>query len=187
MKPFTEDERYNYQLTSESVVLDCGVYEGKFSDIISQKYQPYIYAYEPMPAFYQRSVERLKVWPKVKVLPHGVGASTRNETFCVKGDMTGHYADGVEQSSVSIVDIADVLKPFKSIDLLKLNIEGMEFEVLERILSLKLQGILRNIQVQPHGIVEAAESRWSAIQQQLLKTHRLTYSCPWIWENYELL
>jgi FkbM family methyltransferase len=187
MKPFTEEERYNYDLTPESIVLDCGVYEGTFSDIISQKYKPLIYAYEPIAAFYQRSKERLKVWPNVKVFPYGVGSSTRNETFRVKGDMTGHYSEGLEQSSVLIVDIVDILKPFNRIDLLKLNIEGMEFEVLERILALQLQGIFKNIQVQPHGIVEDAENRWKSIQNQLLKTHKLTYSCPWTWENYEIL
>lgn len=122
--------------------------------------------------------------PKATVLPCGVAAENRKELFFVKGDMTGLYAEGAGEQ-VALLDIIDVIGE-RCIDLLKLNIEGMEFEVLERLLDEKAAlSQVRNIQVQFHPVVHNAYVRYQCIREQLLNGgYHLTFDFPLVWENY---
>ena len=43
---------------------------------------------------------------------------------------------------------------------------------------------IRDLQVQFHDFVPDAEKRMTAIQDQMRKTHELTYQFPFIWENW---
>lgn len=186
MKPFTESMRYEYPLTPESIVLDVGCHKGAFSKIISEKYGCIILAFEPIEQFYDEAVETLKDKPNVQVFKCGVGASARVEQFKIKGDMSGAFADG-EKEDVDIIAFDELLADGgpPSIDLIKINIEGGEFELLEHIIEKELQGLSKNIQVQFHPVVADYEKRHTAIREALLKTHKLTYDAPWCWENYE--
>ena len=186
MKPFTENDRYEYPLTPDSLVIDCGVYQGTFSHILHGKYGCRIIGYEPISSFYANSVERLRTLSSVIVRNEGVGATTRRVTMSIKGDMTGIFADNPTSEEVQVRAIGEVLEPFESIDLLKLNVEGMEFEVLDAVLEAGLAPKLRNIQVQFHSVIPKCEERHRRIRSGLLATHELTFDAPWCWENYAL-
>ena len=71
-------------------------------------------------------------------------------------------------------------------DLLKLNIEGGEFSVLEALLDRDLVKKIGNIQVQFHGCIPDAAARRDKIRERLAATHHLTYDAPFVWENWEL-
>lgn len=186
MKPFTEELRYEYPLTNQSIVLDIGCHKGTFSRILSEKYGCKILAFEPIQRFYDEAVATLKDKPNVQVFKCGVGATTRTEQFGIKGDMTGAFAEG-DKETVDIVSWFDLLDDDgpPSIDLIKINIEGGEFELLEDIIDLESSTLFKNIQVQFHPVVPDYQKRYDAIRAALLKTHRLTYDAPWCWENYE--
>lgn len=184
LKPFTESDRYEYPLTTDSLVLDCGVYEGTFSHILYEKYGCRIVGFEPIPTFFERCRERFRANPHVTVHNAGVGATTRRERMSIKGDMTGVFADNPEAEEVQVLAIGEILAPFGQVDLLKINIEGMEFEVLEAILAGGWASKVRNLQVQFHPIVPDYERRHAEIRRGLLETHHLTYDAPWCWENY---
>jgi FkbM family methyltransferase len=186
MKPFTESDRYEYPLTADSLAVDCGVYQGTFSHILHEKYRCRILGFEPISEFYTRSVDRLRPFPNITVFNLGVGATTRLERMSIKGDMTGIFADNPTIEEVQVLAIGEILKPLGTVDLLKINIEGMEFEVLEAILAEGLAPKLRNIQVQFHAAVPDFERRHADIRRGLLQTHQLTFDAPWCWENYSL-
>jgi FkbM family methyltransferase len=184
MKPFTESDRYEYPLTPESLVIDCGVHQGTFSHILHEKYGCQILGFEPVGQFYRQAAERLAPFEKIAVRQAGVGATTRTERMSIKGDMTGIFADNPEFEDVPVIAISEILAGLGEVDLIKINIEGMEFELLEAILDAGLATQLRNIQVQFHPILPDCERRHAAIRQGLLRTHHLTYDAPWCWENY---
>jgi hypothetical protein len=112
----------------------------------------------------------------------GLGRNEREDTFYIKGDMTGNWADG-EPVKVKIANVNQKLTD--PVALLKLNCEGGEFEILEAILDEGNPLLFDNIQVQFHHIFPDAEERWKSIRERLLKTHELTYDAPWCWENYK--
>lgn len=178
---FHEDIRYDYPLNENSSVIDCGFYEGDFTKRIWEKYRCWITAYEPINRLYNLGHDKVGVNWKIALIHSAVGNSNRSERFHVKGSMTGPYADG-ETEEVQVVP----LNIAKAVDLLKLNIEGMEFEVLEHLISEGTARLCHNIQVQFHGVVPDAQKRYQAIRDKLLETHEFTYCFPWCWENYRL-
>ncbi len=186
MKPFHESLRYEYPLTPDSIVIDLGCHKGTFSKILSERYECKILAFEPIKQFYDIAKDALANNSNVLLLNEGLGAYTRIEEFGVKGDMSGAFADG-EREEVFIMCLSelDVMRGKGDIDLIKINIEGGEFEILEYIVLHDLATRFKNIQVQFHPVVPLYHERHAGIREALLKTHRLTYDAPWCWENYE--
>ena len=86
----------------------------------------------------------------------------------------------------SITDFIKINK-INHVDLIKINIEGGEYEVLETLLNNNMISIFKNIQVQFHDfIVENAKERMNAIQKKIALTHELTYQYEFVWENWKL-
>ena len=83
-----------------------------------------------------------------------------------------------------------------SVALLKLNIEGGECDVLEDLLNHRKAGRaegrqlyvgdVSNIQVQFHETPMQTPERVQRIRRALNATHCLTYSFPFVWENWRL-
>lgn len=193
MKPFAEALRYEYPLTSKSVVFDCGGYEGNFAHAIGERYGCDVYCFEPVSEFFSRVCDRvaplgLDGKARIRVYKHGIGAITRQEDFHIQNDSTGVYAgaERVERCEIRAIDQVMSDLGLDHVDLLKLNIEGMEFEVLEMILEKGLAPCFTDIQVQFHPIVLDYNQRYHAISDGLSKTHELTYHAPWCWENWTL-
>jgi FkbM family methyltransferase len=193
MKPFTESDRYDYpELCRQSIVFDCGGYEGRFARSIFEKYGCAVHVFEPCPEFAVKCRANLKGLPdNVCLHAHGIGGVRRMVEMRVKGDMTGPWAEGAPFVA-ELRGIGEMLRfhglEGGKIDLLKLNIEGGEFEVLEEMLFEYGQEHLGidNIQVQFHTVVPDWQERYNTIRAKLLESHRLTYDAPWCWENYKL-
>ena len=54
---------------------------------------------------------------------------------------------------------------------MKINIEGCEFEVLERMLEAKMLSSVKNFQIQFHDIAPDSRARMEKIQKTLSETH----------------
>lgn len=185
MENFREELRYEYNLNPDSVVLDCGGYEGRFADEIFRRYGCTVHVLEPVKPFYDKIVERFHGNPKIHVHNYGIGGENDSVKFSIKGDMTGAYADNPETEEVKIVDVAEILAEFgPKIDLLKLNVEGSEFSVLEAMVRWSMLGIVENIQVQWHDVVPDAKYRYDKLQERLARTHHLTFDHGWVWQNW---
>lgn len=72
------------------------------------------------------------------------------------------------------------------IDLMKINIEGAEYDLLDHLIQSGIVLRIKNIQVQFHDFVLDAERRMRCIQAGLACTHELTYQYPFVWENWRL-
>ena len=177
---FQEQMRYEYPLSTDSFVVDVGGYEGKFARQLHQIYGCSIDVYEPIPQFFRQCQETCRIYPIIRVFNKGLGGNSRKEILSIETDRTGLFAKG-ERIEVEIVDAMSIFRE-KTIDLLKINIEGMEYELLERIVP----NNIKNIQVQFHKIGENYEERYQKIREKLLQTHELTYDFPFVWQNFKL-
>ena len=187
IKSFEELMRYTYPLTTESVVWDCGGFKGDFAAEISRRYNCQIRVFEPIPTFYARTASRLSGCANIQVYNYAIGGSSGKLLFQVDGDATGAYATSGHSVLVEKRGILDILQlEAGNVDLIKLNIEGLEFETLECLLDSGSAPRFRNIQVQFHRVIPDCEFRYQSIRDRLLQTHTLTLDYPWVWENYTL-
>lgn len=192
MKPFEERDRYNYDdISPEDVVVDAGCYEGNFTNLIHSKYGCRVLALEPVPEFFERCYKRFAATPNVRVRNDALGDSRETTYLKVKGDQSGQWADSVSRAECGTVTPLFLLDwagdlGCAEIALLKLNIEGDEYRVLEFILREGLARQFTNLQVQFHACVPGYAERHDAIRAALARTHELVYDEPFIWTGWKL-
>lgn len=180
--------RINYNLNDTSLVIDLGGYHGGFSQKIYDKYKCNILCFEPCKYFYEEIKKRFNGVDKIKIYNVGVGNSTETKILYCSEDATSFYSKvGDQFESSNIIPFNSLVTTIKNIDLLKINIEGGEYDLLEHIIQHNLQEKIENVQVQFHKNIENSECRRKNIQEILKKTHVLTYNYDFIWENWQRL
>ncbi|PHI20724.1 FkbM family methyltransferase [Lewinellaceae bacterium SD302] len=182
--------RTNYpELTPRSIVLDLGGYEGQWASDIYAEHLCEIHVFEPLPDYAAAIERRFRNNEAVKVYAYGLGARDEQLEFAVAGDSTSVFGEGTNKVAVDIKNIDAFLagQHIDVIDLLKINIEGGEYELLEHLLDQGLVRRINNLQIQFHNFVPNAEVRMKNIQDRLAETHATTYLYPFFWENWRLL
>ena len=181
--------RLNYVLDSNSLVFDLGGYEGQWASDIYAMYNCTIWVFEPSLPFAKKIEKRFEKNSKIRVFSVALGARDEVVGFSAIDNSSSIFLSGPKNESIKIVDVVDFLKTNKiqSIDLIKINIEGAEYELLEKLIDKGLINIFKNIQVQFHDfIIQNAPERMKNIQDSLSLTHNRTYHYEFIWENWEL-
>ena len=184
--------RVDYPLTPDSIVLDIGGFKGDYAARISNKFKCTIHIFEPMRAAAHYIGKRSKNNPKVFVHPVGVGGKTEDITIYIpkgKDEATMHPGDTevAKEEQIKVIDIVEVFKTLelKHVDLMKLNIEGAEFDLLDRLIKKGLHKKVTDIQIQFHKIADDSEERRERIREKLAKTHECTWDYPFVWENWK--
>ena len=180
--------RLEYDLDESSLVFDLGGYEGQWASDIFSMYRCRIHIFEPVAAFAKGLEKRFARNPKVFVHPFGLAGETKEAVIAVKKDGSSLWREGKETEVIKLVKAADFCaeKKIESIDLMKINIEGGEYDLLEHLIAAGSVKNIRNIQVQFHDWVPGAENRAVEIQKQLEQTHSITYQYPFVWENWQI-
>jgi len=179
--------RINYDLNEKSIVFDVGSYKGEFAEKIYQKYGSKLYCFEPIKTFCRIIESRNRDF---QVYNFGLGGSTRSQEIYMMDNATSifNYEKTEEYRTIKIRDIDEVITDLgiDQIDLMKINIEGAEYELLNRIIEKDIVSKISNIQIQFHLFVDNAIGEREKIQEKLQKTHKITYNYDFIWENWEI-
>lgn len=183
-----KSHRLNYDLNENSVVFDLGGYEGQWTSDIYSRYNCNIYVFEVLNEFYDIIKIRFARNQKIKVFPFGLANADKTEKISVMADKTSMFREGSNSKEIKLVEASGFIEKnsISKIDLMKINIEGGEFDLLSHLLDTGQAEKIVNIQVQFHDIIPNAEARMREIQQRLSKTHRLTYQYKFVWENWLL-
>lgn len=181
-----ETIRLDYDLDSNSLVIDLGGYKGQWASDIYSKFNCHILIFEPVKVFSERISQRFSKNPNIKVFCMALGASSRQETIFLGNDGTSLYGNSSEKELIQFQDVAKIFidQNIQNVDLLKVNIEGGEYELLPRLIESGLITKIKNIQVQFHNITPGSEMNMGIIQQKLSQTHRPTYQYKFVWENW---
>jgi hypothetical protein len=117
-----------------------------------------------------------------------LGAADERHKLFYNDDGTSMFRQSNRSESIEIRKFQRFVEDnhISWIDLLKVNIEGSEYDLLESIIGGGLQVRIANIQVQFHRDIPDSYRRMSRIKQALLETHELTYQYEYVWENYRL-
>lgn len=180
--------RYDYNLNRDSFVMDLGGYEGEWTNKIHSRYQCRVAVFEPVETFANSMRQHFNGNDDIEIFQCGLGGSSRTETIYLWGAGTSSFRKRAKAEEIRIVDVKEWFDEHQiaSVNLLKINIEGGEFELLERMLEVGLVPRIENIQVQFHNIAVQSTRRMEAIQAGMEKTHAPTYQYKFVWENWKL-
>lgn len=183
-----ENLRINYDLNEKSLVFDVGGYMGDFTYEINKKYNCNIYVFEPLPEFYKIIKERFKKSKNIKSFNFGLSRDDNKTSLFIDDNASSVYKKTGAERIIYLKSISEFIKTknIVCINLLKLNIEGGEFEILESLIELKLITKISNLQIQFHDFVPNAIKRRELIRKNLSLTHKLTYDYYFVWENWIL-
>ena len=147
-----ERQRYDYDLTADSLVYDLGGYRGQWASDIFARYACAVEVFEPVPEYAGDIEHRFAANPKIAVHQFGLAGQTRTSGIALSADRSSLYGNDSDGCQVKLVEARSFLaqRGFPTIDLMKINIEGGEYELLEHLLEHDLIRHIRNLQVQFH-------------------------------------
>lgn len=178
--------RVEYDLNENSLVFDLGGYEGQWASAIFCKYACTIHIFEPYNPFAENIQKRFQRNSKIHVHRFGLAQNSHSSKLSISADASSVFKRGENVVTVEMIKASDFINDnrIEKIDLMKINIEGGEYDLLDHLIENGIVVKTDNIQVQFHDFVENAESRMRSIQSRLSNTHYLTYQFEFVWENW---
>jgi FkbM family methyltransferase len=179
--------RLEYELDAHSVVFDVGGYEGQWASDIFSRYLCRIHIFEPVPDFADAIAHRFSGNSAIKLHRAALGVAAGEAELSVSEDASSFHVHAGNELSVRVTTLEQIMvaEGIDEVTLMKINIEGAEYDLLDHLIASGLVRKIRSLQVQFHDFVNDAEARKQAIQVRLRETHRLTYEYPFVWESWE--
>jgi len=180
--------RLDYDLNEKSLVFDVGGYEGQWASDIFSKYCCKIYIFEPVPQFADKIKDRFSKNKNITVYGFGLSNKTCHGKISIERDSSSIFKKSSNMQSIKLIRAIDFIQEnnISKIDLIKINIEGAEYDLLEHLIECGFIKNIHDIQIQFHGFIPNAEERMAKIQNELTKTHYLTFQYPFVWENWRI-
>jgi len=181
-----EKFRFDYNLNSDSLVLDFGGYKGQWTSDIYSRFNCRILVFEPIKSFASNIKERFKHNEKIEVYSFALGKNCRQDLISLDNNSTSLYINSATKEEIQFEDVFEffVNKNIQNVDLMKINIEGGEYELLTRMLDTGLIERIKNIQVQFHNFKSEDKVLMDKICLELSKTHIPTFQYKFVWENW---
>lgn len=179
--------RYNYDtLNASSNVIDVGGFEGQWTSNIFSKYLCNIFVFEPVPVYAVQIEKRFKYNESIKVFNKALGDTSKVARISFAGSGSSFFK-GISNTEVNVEDAANLfdISGIDHCDLIKINIEGSEYEVIPRLIDSGLIHNCDNLQIQFHRLGRDSLTQMESIQTRLSETHELTWQYIWVWENWK--
>jgi FkbM family methyltransferase len=130
-----ESHRINYNLTKDSLVFDLGGYIGDWSQKINDKYNCHIYIFEPVLKYFTILENKFEKNDKIKNYCFGLSNNTVETEIINDGASSSMYLKNGVKEKIKLVNFKDFLEKENiiNIDLIKINIEGGEYDLLDFI------------------------------------------------------
>lgn len=186
-----EKQRYRYPLNKDALVFDVGGYEGDFSANIWKHFKCRCFCFEPVKEFAEKIEKRFKYNDDITVFGFGLSDKTMEVPMMISasGSSAVIERDHGTLSTVSMKNISDFFaeNDIQHVDLMKLNIEGGEYALLEHMIELNLITKIDYLQIQFHELNgENSFVRMEGIWTELKKTHDLEWAYrPYIHESWK--
>lgn len=183
--------RVKYPLNSNSLVLDIGAYKGVWAKEINKLYGCQVICFEPVSGIFKQLQEN--IGENKDIVAYNIAISDKNgaEEIYLNKDASSLYEKGSSSETVETKTLKTAMLDYhiSCADLVKMNIEGSEYSVLENMIATKAEGMeafgyFKHIQIQFHRNVPDYEARRQFIQNELAKTHKKDYDYEFIWESW---
>lgn len=194
VKPwFVADGDYKHRLTYDeldenSLVVDLGGYKGQWASDIFGRYQCRVLVFEPAAVYCELISKRFIRNSRINVYPYALSNENKTELLYINADKSSAVKKEGKPEQMNFRKFDEMMRELsvESIDLLKINIEGGEYDLLDYIIATGWVRKIRNIQVQFHDFFPDAVSRMNKIRSALSLTHDPTYQYEFVWENWKI-
>jgi len=143
--------------------------------------------FEPNLDFYKNIQSRFLKNKNVQVFNFGLAEIDKIEKLSQMENSSSIFIDCEDYLEIQLKCAKNFIQNnmITNVDLIKINIEGSEYEFLETLIDNELIHLFDNIQVQFHDFVPNAVERMMKIQMEISKSHYLTYNYEFVWENWK--
>jgi hypothetical protein len=179
--------KYDFNfLNSQSRVIDTGGGSiGEFSRNLFSKYNCNIDIYEPVTNFYLNLKKFFLYNKKIKVFNFGIlDKNEEKKLYLAEGGSSIYQVSESTYQSCKFLDVKELIG--KKIDLLASNCEGSEYQILNRIIELKLQSNIYCYFIQFHDIDYKSKNLKNSILFELMKTHELIFDYEFVYTKLVL-
>ena len=181
--------RFNYELKPDSIVFDIGGFEGDFASDLYARMPCKIFSFEPIKQFADEMIDRFRLNPDISIFHYGLSSSDQSVDISIDGSNSSVHRKSIGSTErIMLRDITKVIHELNvgRIDLMKINIEGGEYEVLPKIIEAKLLSRINNLQIQFHEIDSESFERMNRIRKMLELTHDCIYCYDFVWEDWRI-
>jgi len=181
--------RFNYPLDNSSLVFDLGGYQGDFAQRILDAFGCSIYLFEPSTEFFRVCQERFKNDPRVSCFNFALSDHDGQDFLSANQDGSSiRNSSGTLGEAVAVRRISGFLLEHKvsRVDLIKINIEGGEFDVLPDIIESGMVRVFQHMQIQFHNFIPDAKRMRDEIRESLKSTHTEAWNYPFVWESWTI-
>ena len=156
-----EGLRYDYDLKSDSLVIDLGGYKGQWASDIYSRYNCRVLVFEPVKSFAENIERKFIHNQKIEVFCLALGKSRRQEIIALSADGSSVYRDASDKETIRFEDVAEFFAEHNidDIGLMKVNIEGGEYELMPRLFESGLVKRIKHIQIQFHNVEKSPSAQ----------------------------
>lgn len=176
-------------LAPGDVVFDVGAFRGDWTDtVLRQQPAAQMHLFEPHPGFAAALRDKFAGRDHVTVHELAIGSRTGTMMLSDAGDASSSVADHGRAFEARTQSVGDFLAdhPVDEIALMKVNIEGGEYDLLPALID---SGDIRRVarlQVQFHLFAPDMRGMRDDIRQRLEATHHCVWAYPFVWEEWQL-
>jgi len=181
-----EKFRYNFDLNMNSIVFDLGGYKGQWASDIYSKYNCKVLIFEPVLSYHKFIETRFMNNPNIISYNYGLGSVDCSMDIGINDDGSSIYIKNNNIETIKLVAVTDFFKQhgINKVDLMKINIEGGEYDLLNKIIE---SGLIKNISiihVQFHHFIPNAEIELEKLHEKLSLTHKPLFKYHFVWETW---
>ena len=168
----------------DATIVYVGAFEGNGAAKLADRYDADVHAFEPGPPQLEKLRAKAASRPRLHVHPCGLAGRNMSAALSIDGQASSIYDEGAESSMIDIRDAAEVFDELglDRIDLLKVNIEGAEYDLFDRLLETGWIDRTDRMLIQFHEWHPWAYRRRAGIRRRFRTTHDQQWDCDFIFE-----
>ena len=179
-----EKLKYGMNLKSNGLVLDIGSYVGEYTKrILNKSPRMTFWLYEPIPKYFSACLNRFEGRENVYVYQKAVSADGRDIRMQIDGLRSRQEPNNttglIKFASVSIQEIFDTVA---EIELVKMNIEGMEYECLNQLILSNTLLKAKFLLIQFHNFESGDKVKRDLMRKAFEKDFTNIFTFEWVWE-----
>ena len=176
--------RYREGLQKNGTVLDVGAFEGEFAEFHS-KTADRVICFDTNPTAINQLKKRFAGKKNVYIYDYGIGIKEEKGKIIGKG--AGAKIELFEGGQTIIREVSTVFKELdiENVSLLKINIEGGEFDLIKALKHTGLLKVIDEIHVQTHDFADSDLTKTLEMHRLLSKDFELYLSFPFVWDFWQ--
>lgn len=163
-------------------VLDLGGYKGEWAEVIIDKHDPEIVIVEPVLKYSDFLNEKFKDNPKCTIIRAIASDYYGEKQISVSEESSSVHIKSDETETVPCIQTSNIVFKEKPYDLVKINVEGEEFDILNDLIATGKIQYIHTLVVQFHPFINNSGALREEIQSKLRLTHDKVFDYPFIWE-----